>query len=222
MFNTKKWKFNKYCEMYADLFNESVPKYDKVDYISLQQKVIDKLSTMSFTNRQHLEVILKDNLHEFKDGSTDFKQFYGAMIAFFSGIAGAYLKNFIDKGSLDSYFIFNAFFYGITFFILYTMFIEVIFNNRVIVKSGFYEWCLNLLDKYENGKFDIDDDVNKTLNQIAATVEQEEQLDSPVKPNYNQTNGNWNITISTPSIIDNIESIYKLGKFIKKMFRKKK
>lgn len=176
MLNMKKYKFNEYCKMYAELFKDEVPQIDDIDYISLQKKVINKLDTISCIDRQHIEVILKNNIHEFKDGSIDIKSYFGTMLGFFSGMAISYLKNFIEKGTRASFSIFNVIYYGIIFFIIYTLIIDVVFNIRKVVKSGFYEWCFILLDKFENGKFDKQVSENNTLKEVAADKEEDIKL----------------------------------------------
>lgn len=83
-----------------------------------------------------------------------------------------------------------------------------------------YNVTLKVLD-------DIDMELKEKIEPLYAeeesvTVQNEEQSQKQVKPVSQQANGNWNITISAPSIIDTVESIYKIGKFAKKTFRKKK
>lgn len=58
-------------------------------------------------------------------------------------------------------------------------------------------------------------------NEVAATV-QKEQPKELIRPISQQTNGNWNVEINVPSIVDTFASIYKVGKFVTKKFRKKK
>jgi hypothetical protein len=58
-------------------------------------------------------------------------------------------------------------------------------------------------------------------DEVAATISQENKPQEQGRPISSQANGNWNIEISTLSIIDAIEGIYKVNKFISKKFRRK-
>jgi hypothetical protein len=103
--------------------------------------------------------------------------------------------------------------------------IRFINGNRVSnqvssTKKAFFNLCVNILDDIET---DIKVESEKTLsnNEVAATVNQEEQPREIVRTIPNQANGNWNVQISTLSIIDTIECVYRAGKLLRKMFRKK-
>jgi len=155
--------------MYAELFNDEIPNYAKINYVLLQEKVIDKIRNMSFIDRQHMEISLENNLYEYGEGGTDFKPFYGLLIGLFSGILSVYLKDFIDKGRSASLLVFNFLYLLITFVVIYHMGIEVIFKAKRTITSGFYKWVLNILDKFNSGKFDIRSSENQTLKEVATT-----------------------------------------------------
>jgi hypothetical protein len=83
-----------------------------------------------------------------------------------------------------------------------------------------------------NIKLKVLEDIEKEINtvagkntvnsEVAAAVQQEERSRDQVRHTSNQTNGNWNVEISTLSIIDTLVGIYGIGKFAKRLFKKKK
>lgn len=81
-------------------------------------------------------------------------------------------------------------------------------------RDAMFNVCLKVLDDIEK-EMEAEAKLLMT-NEVAATVQQEEKL----KHMSQQANGNWNVEISVPSIINTIESVYKVGKFVRKVFRK--
>jgi hypothetical protein len=101
-------------------------------------------------------------------------------------------------------------------FIGYGMLLFGVYKNINESDTSVFDLALQVLDdlekEVESGYKDL------VLNsEVAATVQPQEQSGHL----SNQSNGNWNIEINTLSLIDIIEGIYKSGKLIKKIFRKK-
>ncbi len=92
-------------------------------------------------------------------------------------------------------------------------------NKLYLYEISFYKLCLNILEDLESELKRVqlinNEVATQYISEIAATKEIEAQ-------SAGQVNGNWNVEISTLSVIDAIESIYRVGKFVRKMFTRKK
>jgi hypothetical protein len=187
-----------YSDLYDEIYKYYKPKIEKQEIDITKERIFleakaGKYKGFASNFNMQLVIVLFTML------LTSFMQFTGSTVLNkYSGVVGFMIS------SLMFLYIFRD-----------------IFKENSNEKEVICNISLKVLEQIEKETISINKKVT-IKDEVAATVHEVEQPKNQVKPISHQTNGNWNVEINMPSIIDAMASIYKVGKFVRKTFRKKK
>lgn len=149
IFATNKYKFNKYCELYSEFFNDEKPIFIKINYDKLIIKIVEQFTNMKINQRLNKEIILKDKLDEYKDmNELNMNPFITMILSL--------LTSLIITTFTKSIFILVEFFLILLAVMSeYFLIIEVRSYIRKVSNRGFYLLCINILEKVNSGMYKI-------------------------------------------------------------------
>jgi len=153
LFNINKWKFDKYCKLYADFFDAEVPHYTKVNYEALQRLMINHFNIMKQEEKLLKENIIKDKISEYKNVKVELVPFIGFIFAFIGYFLSDSIKKFSSSNSLNDFKLVQYYSFLSATVALYLIIITSKNSFQKTTVLGFWELCLNVLNMVNEDKF---------------------------------------------------------------------
>ncbi|WP_315114523.1 hypothetical protein [uncultured Clostridium sp.] len=168
LLDVQKYKFDKYCKMFSEWFNDEKPTFEKINYNKLIDMIFEKYNDMDLKQRKVEELLLNDRINEYNFMKINFDIFITIILTLIISMVAGSLSKISGEDGYAYYKIFTRLVLVFTGAITYFLIFESRSKIRDTINRGFYALCLNILQDVIKEELESKQEY---LKEIAATNE---------------------------------------------------